>query len=91
MVFLGDPPFSSLLPVVFVVCSDCPSVYRKETETVMHSPEQYERPMITTIPASRIIESMGPVSAGSGSGMSVLPIDGGFQHGVGGGYGIPTG
>ena len=63
----------------------------RERENGMSSHEHYERPTITTIPASRILEMMGPVSAGSGSINTVLPIDGGFsQGGGGGGYGMPT-
>ena len=59
----------------------------------MSSHEQYERPTITTIPASRILEMIGPVSAGSGSGISVLPINGGLHQpggGGGGGYRTPS-
>ena len=55
----------------------------------MSSHKQYERPTIKTIPASRILEMMGPVSAGSGSGVSVLPFDG-TPFGSGGGGGDQT-
>jgi hypothetical protein len=30
--------------------------------------EKYEKPRITTLPADQIVESMGPVSCGSGAG-----------------------
>ena len=59
----------------------------------MSSHEQYERPTITTIPASRVLEMMGPVSAGSGSGISTLPINGRLDRaggGGGGGYQTPN-
>ena len=55
----------------------------------MSSDKQYERPTIKTIPASRILEMMGPVSAGSGSGVSVLPFEDPI-HGYGGGGGDQT-
>ena len=55
----------------------------------MATQETYERPSITTIPASRILEMMGPVSAGS-SGPNLLPIAGGpFSSGSGGGFQNP--
>jgi hypothetical protein len=54
----------------------------------MSSHKQYERPTIKTIPASRILEMMGPVSAGS-SGVSVMPFDG-TPLGYGGGGGDQT-
>ena len=40
--------------------------------------ESYERPRIKTVPASQIIELMGPVSCGSG-GVDPLPSSGGFD------------
>ena len=46
---------------------------------------QYERPTITTIPANRILEMMGPVSAGSNISSGVLPLAGGLESGSGGG------
>ena len=51
----------------------------------------YERPTITTIPANRILEMMGPVSAGSGSPGDLMPIFGDPGAGnSGGGYQIPS-
>ncbi len=52
---------------------------------------QYERPTITTIPANRILEMMGPVSAGSGGNIGLLPVGGfGSTPGSGGGYRNPN-
>ena len=54
--------------------------------------DSYERPTIKTIPASHILEMMGPVSAGSGSGISVLPFEETLHEygGGGGGSQMPT-
>ena len=57
----------------------------------MSSDMSYERPQITTIPANRILEMIGPVSCGSIGGGGLLPIDGGLQgSGGSGGYQIPS-
>ena len=52
---------------------------------------RYEKPTITTIPANRILEMMGPVSCGSGIDNSILPVSGGASGGGGGGgYQVPS-
>ena len=51
---------------------------------------QYERPTITTIPANRILEMMGPVSAGSDGVFGALPVGGFESMPGGGGYRDPS-
>ena len=57
----------------------------------MSSDMSYERPQITTIPANRILEMLGPVSCGSIGVNGLFPVGGGLQgSGGSGGYQIPS-